>query len=524
MVANPIISPVKDVRMHLPKDLTESLNAVKQMGPLLKGLHPVVPDNGYYNAIAAFRKRCNYHTTKRASEFVVCQALKFVERVSPAKMESFEWTESLYHSWLDKFSQEKQARMNAAIDVLCATQVKDYSRKDIFVKVEALLVTHKPNWAPRVIYKGTDVYNAISGPIFNELMRRLDHCFENMRGPYRFRTAYRKTADQFVPFIERDTQGNQFWLEADFSSNDKYQCADVILLEMKLMRQLGCPEWFIRLHMKTDVFKVYSSKHGIAATLEHQLATGNTDTTFRNTFWNAALCFASLVAMKAPQASALVLGDDMLARVDGPVKYAEKTYTSICSQAQMEAKVVRHKNLWTATFLSRFFVPHEGVMHLTVPIIGKALARFNMRANNNQAVSDHSYMAGKAMSYAYEFRFYPTLRDVFLERCVWEHKQFLSKKDTVLLQENLSWNSRQAGVTLSNVKDKLVTKEFLSDYDFNAFCFERYGLMSHEVIDLFKDVVLSNGKTDVDSITARLLAVDFHPEVALNLDPNAAGA
>jgi len=49
--------------------------------------------------------------------------------------------------------------------------IPDYSRKELFTKIESLVKDHE-QVAPRVIFKGTDYYNMISGPIFKELMDR----------------------------------------------------------------------------------------------------------------------------------------------------------------------------------------------------------------------------------------------------------------------------------------------------------------------------------------------------------------
>jgi len=330
-----------------------------------------------------------------------------------------------------------------------------------------------------------------------------------MEGPYRFHSSYRKTPCQYVGFVELKNEPGEFYVEADFSSNDKFQCADVQLLESSLMRVLGCPEWFIRLHLKSNSFTVRNSKHGIKASLQHQLPTGATDTTFRNTFWNACILYAFLMKVRPSSCDALLLGDDMLARLTGKCRYVQKTYTSIASEAQMEAKVVRHDNLWTATFLSRFFIPHANSKHLTVPILGKALGRFNMRANKNQAVSDDLYMACKSVGYAYEFRYLPCVRDVFLERFKHHFPLAVAKSLKGDYDVEVSWNAKAAGVTLRNITKKIKVSEVLSEYDFNAFCIERYSLTATDVLDLFKDVVLSTQLVDFDGIVVSKLAKDF---------------
>jgi len=347
------------------------------------------------------------------------------------------------------------------------------------------------------------------GPFFNELMRRLDHCFENMTGPYKYHCAYRKVPSQYVSYIDTTGAKDEYWVEADFSSNDKFQCSDVQLLEVALMRVLGCPEWFVRLHLKSNCFSVRNSKHGIKANLKFQLPTGATDTTFRNTFWNACILHSYVTRMKIVKCDAILLGDDMLARMKGVVRYCQKIYTSIASEAQMVATVVRHNNLWTATFLSRFFIPHADSKHLTVPILGKAIGRFNMRANRNQAVSDNLYMACKSVGYAYEFRYLPTIRDIFLERFKHNFPLAVAKNLKGDYDVEVSWNAKAAGVTLRNITSKIKVSEVLSDYDFNAFCIERYSLTAEDVYDLFRQVVISDQLIDLEGIVVQKLAMDF---------------
>jgi len=224
-----------------------------------------VPDNGYVNFLASFRKRCNYHSNAVSTDRVIRSSLKLINLLAPTPLAGFEWSEDLYTRWSARFDPPKRQRMEQALQDWIYTTTKEYGTKDIFVKTEALLAAHKPNWAPRVIYKGGDVYNLISGPIFWELTKRLSGCYDRMDGPHRFRMPYGRTPEQYVPFLN-ETDGGEF-LEADFSANDMKQPQDVMRLEMMLMRRLGCPEWFIRLHATTNLFRVRSREHGISAEL-----------------------------------------------------------------------------------------------------------------------------------------------------------------------------------------------------------------------------------------------------------------
>jgi len=159
-------------------------------------------------------------------------------------------------------------------------------------------------------------------------------------------------------------------------------------------------------------------------------------------------------------------------------------------------------------FLVVFFVPSVS-KHLTVPILGKALGRFNMRANRNQAVSDDLYMACKSVGYAYEFRYLPTIRDIFLERFKHHFPLVVAKNLKGDYDVEVSWNAKAAGVTLRNITKKIKVDSVISDCEFNAFCIERYSLTASDVYDLFGDVVLDVRCIDIDGIVVQKLAKDF---------------
>jgi hypothetical protein len=396
--------------------------------------------------------------------------------------------------------------MVSALETMPEVTKGQYGEKELFVKVENLLVQHKPNWAPRVIFKSHDLNNAIAGPMFNELLARFNACCDSMNGKYQFRLAYKKVPTDYTSFV---SSGPGEYVECDFSSNDKFQCSDVIILEMALMRRLGCPEWFIRLHASTNKFTVKNRQHGLKATLENMLPTGCPDTTFRNCFWNGCILWSFLTRVNATRCRAVLLGDDMLAKIDGLKRNAAKTYSSIASEARMEAKVFRRRYLLDCTFVSRFFVP-AGSVHLTVPIIGKALARFNMRANYNTSLTDDQYMAGKSIGGAYEFRHLEPVRNAFILRFDHHWQKVLSQrqKDKHLPVE-LSWNAKSAGVTLKNIQDKIFNVDVIPDLDFHGFCYHRYGIGSTEVVDFCEEIILNTGKVDLSGSIKDVMARDF---------------
>jgi len=280
-----------------------------------------------------------------------------------------------------------------------------------------------------------------------------------------------------------------------------------------LMRRLGCPEWFVRLHLRTHAtYKVRNYKHGFQATIDNQLASGVADTTFRNCFWNWCILSTFLDAEKSPRSRCLILGDDMLARIEGLKRNAAKRYAGYATDARMVATVSRHRSLVDASFLSKSFVPLEARGYTVVPLIGKALGRFNTRANNNDSVTDNAYFAAKSLSYAYEFRFVPQLRDVFLDRFLFHLPLLMEEKHAAkFLSLSWEWNAKQAGLSLSNFKDKLLVDDewMTTDADLTEYAWYRYGISRVELVEFVEKIVLDTSVYSVESPLIDLFARDF---------------
>jgi len=368
-----------------------------------------------------------------------------------------------------------------------------------------LLKRHDPSWAPRVIYKGSDIYNCLTGPVVEELLTRLNHSLKNVEPDgIRYKLGYKTVTPDICSFFDSMTDKGHF-LECDFSSNDKLQCSSVNSLMRMWYRRLGAPEWFVQLYAKTDTFRAYSVKHSISMDIEHQLATGACDTTLRNSIWNMTICHSFCLRF-GQSGRVVILGDDMLACFRSKLPHgAAGKYADVAEEAQMKAKAKVFLLLQQCSFLSKSFVP-SSAGHSMMPLLGKALARFNARANNNLAVSDAKYMAGKSLSYAYEFRFFDGLRDLFLER-------FLSTGVTSgnLDWDDLSWNARQAGVTITNLKAKLIEpkEKIVDDFHLSDFLYCRYNLTLSECLPLIEEVILNQYGRDVSGPVAEALMVDF---------------
>jgi hypothetical protein len=315
--------------------------------------------------------------------------------------------------------------------------VRDYSDKEVFTKIESL-VKPETTVKGRVIFKGTDLYNAVSGPMFMELMRRFKLCEHGHKLGYRFQVAYKETTDSISEFISGGPSGS--YLEADFTANDKYQCKTVQRLELVLMKRLGAPKWFLRLHSATNRCRVLNGKYGLMAWIENQLPTGATDTTFRNSFFNLCIFNYWWLGARPGTTRVAILGDDMLAATQHWVRRASARYKKCAEEARMEVKVQMHQHISQCHFLSKHFYPCDsGDRPVMLPFLGKVLAKFNVRPNNNAAVTNDDYMAGKALSACYEFRHCHVLRSMFAERA----HLHLARTCGSFSMEGVSWNVRE---------------------------------------------------------------------------------
>jgi len=463
------------------------------LGPLFEHNAPVLTDGSFQSFLAAFNKRVNYNNDQRCHKDVRKASAKLLDQTVPMQLPEIIWDRELFHEWNSEFKPSKQERMIKALDKIALYRDSEFGAKEVFEKVELLMKRHDPSWAGRIVNASSDIHNCISGPIIKECLKRLVKSFDLARdsgkNSMNFTVAYAKDPSEFVGHVDGDGP----FIECDFSSNDKLQVADVVQLEVLWMVRLGAPAWLAGCLLRANHYRVINRKFGVKAKVKNQLPSGSTSTTFRNSIWNSTIffTFGSRYGLKA---DTLILGDDMLSRMrNGRIpRRAARSYEYIAKLARMSAKVKVHTHLVQCEFLSRRFVP-TAYGHRMIPKLGKAFGRFNARANNSQ-ISDDEYIAGKSLSYAYEFRYYRPICKLFLLRfqgCVTPIEK--------VRRELLSYNLRLAVGSASLADSAKVLyniSEPISDDDFTAYSDFTYGKWKSEVIEdltdlLFGDVDLS---------------------------------
>jgi hypothetical protein len=480
----PFVPLVSDFRLdEAPKIDAEVTAPIDQLGPVLSQQVPVVTGNDFGSMLAAFNKRCNFHSDERVCPSIVKEAKRLASLVFP-KIEPFDWTQDIYDRWVSKFPQEKQSRMARALNNLHDVDFRSLNTKSLMVKAEVLLKRNDPSWAPRIIYVGSDEYNVLTGPLMDEFNKRLCYALDEFSDDSVEKVIFAYTKHDTD--IADGLAGCEAYVEGDFSANDKSQLSDVHEIFAHWLKCSGAPTWFIRFYIQNSKsFRVVSYDYGVSATIQNQLATGGTDTTGRNSVWNFAQWYSYVRKMKYRKTRIAILGDDLAGGVHKGFNLQK--WEEHCAAAGMKLKA-KHRNFYCdLTFLSRFFVPW-GLQNCMVPLIGKALCRFNARANRNSEITDEMYMCGKALSYAYEFRHIAYMRDAFLDRA---RSTGISFDDVNL--HDLTWFAKQGVRSVSDVCRKIIEEPVvLSDDQFLEVVMAKYDIGLYDMDELRDKLILDS--------------------------------
>jgi hypothetical protein len=482
-------------------------NPINQLGPVHQGRTPLVTSNDYASFMAAFNKRSNFMqgTDDDVSDEAFKEAMEIISEVPDGLFDNWDENDFDRDRWMSKFDPSKQKRMSDAYGEVPHATSAYIGKKDLSVKQETLIKRDDPEWAPRVIYAGNDVFNTLTGPPSMVVMERAVHLTRVLKipiGEVLVEFAYKTTDVSLCDFLMADPDLKET-VEGDFSRNDREQRSRVALIYDAWLAKLGMPSWFRKLLLDLEHYTVQNLRFGFTAKLAFQLPTGTTSTTPRNSLYNGTMFAVAvrrqiqdktkammLKSGKTTCARCVILGDDILGQLfkrlclDGWVK------TVADFKMVLKAKAPRLDG--AATFLSRRIFADVD-RPCMIPLLGKMLVRFNVRATINDDVSDSAYMAGKALSYAYECRHVPFISRIFLERFEME-----DDKSAVRLQD-LTWFTKTSGHSLDNIVRAIRDETTLIDEsDFGFWCCLQYDLDLEEVRELFEQTVLSATPSSLD--------------------------
>lgn len=465
--------------------LKEAHNPMNQLGALHEESVPVVTSPDYHSFLAAFNKRCNFKQAgpdDDIGEAEFQEALAIINEAPDVIFDAWDENEHDRERWLSKFDPHKQKRMRDAFADLPNHSAKMLGKKDLSVKAETLAGKRdESDWAARVIYAGTDAYNACTGPAAMVSMEKLvEWSVHSKIGDIKVRFAYKQNdvklcehlIDPAYPCV----------IEGDFSRNDREQRSRVALLYDAFLAKVKMPAWYRDLLLAHQTFSVVNYRYGVFAEISFQLPTGATTTTPRNSLYNAVM-FAVVARRQKRRGKAVILGDDILACLNKRLDI--KAWVRDVALFKMVLKAKEPRLDGEATLLSRRIFTEVDVPCM-VPLLGKMLVRFNARATFNEGVSDSQYMAGKALSYAYECRHVPTLSSIFLER-------FQMEDSTNLQHDDLSWFTRTSDVPIEQMLDFIKNEKVLVDRDsFDFWLCEHYDIDMFDTVQIFRETILES--------------------------------
>jgi len=296
-------------------DYEEINDPINQLGPLHSVCVPIVTHNDPASYVAAVNKRSNFLQGKSdddVGDAEFAEAVKLLDELIRL-YDVWEENDADRERWLSKFDDSKRQRMEEAWASVDRHTLKELRSKTGSVKIEAL---HGKRFdksaAGRIIYAGSDVFNAVTGPAQMVMMERTVSLLGSvgpdgpiLLGDIQVMLGY-KTDDIACSAFIKDDRFREI-VEGDFSRNDREQRSRVAHIIDKVCEVISMPVWYRELLLALETYTLSNPEFGIRVHLMFQLATGTTNTTFRNSWYNAVM-FAVICQGKDDAARRLCSG------------------------------------------------------------------------------------------------------------------------------------------------------------------------------------------------------------------------
>lgn len=441
-------------------------------GAILAGVPITVPKNDANSTIHAMKKRCDFSPEVTSLHHFKKGHGLLMEKFRP--LDVIRVDEELLYEYFNSCKPSKAERLERAWKGDELTY--DGERKHVFAKQEVLLKDHGSQ--PRIVYQGTDMYNAMTGAVVMEVTRRLKKVF-SLSNPDNVgnRVIFACGSDSSeLGNIIGNAPGEV--IESDMKNNDGSQSGAFRKYEAMFYKKLGAPDWFVREFAKNTQVSVWT-RYGVAAQVQGQRWSGESTTTTGNSYVSMVLILAALDEAKVEESTNIHGGDDYLGVVVGGEAFAD-SITKVVTPSGMKAEVVKPPTRDHATFYRKRYVRAVGKCR-PVPQFGRVLAKLNLRANQNSQVGDREYMAGKYYSAAYEHRHVPVIGNILLEYAsMFSEKPFFDVRSSKL--------EEMGGVEAIR---GFVGKDILDDDSFSCFLDNVYGVSQHELEQAYRGVAQS---------------------------------
>jgi hypothetical protein len=441
-------------------------------GAVVEGVPIQVVAQSEGATLHAIKKRCDHAPNKDTGVAFKRGHALLMDKIH--ERETIRLDQGAIGAYLDEMSGQKRERLQACLDS-ADFSLPGYTDKTVFAKSEVLIKTDGSQ--PRIVYQGGDMYNLVMGSVVYYLSRRIAEEL-NRKNPRNKGNeviyCVGMTADEIADIVHH-TKGNVF--ENDFKNNDGTQPAGVRKTEAMFYYKLGAPEWFVREFASNTSVKVFT-RYGVKGQVKGQRWSGEVTTTTGNGYVNACTSLAALERAGIKNSTTLVYGDDGLTYTLEDRAQLKKAFDEVAEGSGMktEGKAVELRE--QATFLRKRFVPSVNKT-FPVPSFGRVVCKLPVRANNNRAVSDENYMAGKLLSAAYEHRHIARLRELLLTTA-----EQLS--DTPFLDfRNQAMSYKY---TAAELKDMTVNADTLDPDYFHSFLRKVYGIDEDGLVECYTSV------------------------------------
>jgi len=201
-------------------------------------------------------------------------------------------------------------------------------------------------------------------------------------------------------------------------------------------------------------------------------------TTTGNGYVNACTSLAALEKAGIRNSTTLVYGDDGLTYTSQDRKDLKVSFEQVAQSSGMttEGKIVDVRE--RATFFRKRFVP-SFTKTFPVPSFGRVVSKLPVRANNNRAVSDEDYMAGKLLSAAYEHRHVATVRELLLHTA-----EKMSYKPFLYFMIYACWYK----YTAEELRDLTLNANTIDPDCFHSFLRKVYDINEEQLVECYTSV------------------------------------
>lgn len=400
------------------KELGEKDDGIKLFGPQPNGVKLFVPRQNCDHLRTAVRTRADGQPA-RSTKSNYCTMLELFDKhvLKGKRFETIVWNFDAFKRWVAKFPAHKRAKYEAmvndrtigeyeALDRMRPTN-KELTVRSLFCKMEALykqydLIDEYAENKARLIISSEDIVNVYYGPIFDQVKRNFKACLKDTKFVY----TDGNTPQENANLVNDVYQTGMDICENDFSKYDRTQGEWLRKAEFQIFDRLGLESQDAENWGQTTKSEYTSYMYGFKMQVDYQRQTGDPTTSLGNSITNLITSLQAYyrcgVDIEEDISLMMFLGDDNLTLMSGGLMDAQRTkeFENTMTANGLQAKYFVKRSLADAEYCSNGFITKFDGRVVSLPKIGKALARLNVRSKYHSAIIDEVAMCAKRASWA----------------------------------------------------------------------------------------------------------------------------